>query len=53
MFAQNHPGTHQEVRTRAAQLLAAYAVDDIESGRKWVGLRHRDSIIALMLEDKD
>lgn len=53
MFAQNQPGTHQEVRTRAAQLLAAYAVDDIEAGRKWVESRDRDNIIALLLEDKD
>jgi predicted ATPase/DNA-binding CsgD family transcriptional regulator len=53
MFAQNQPGTHQEVRVRAAQLLAAHAVDDIEAGRKWVESRDRDSIIALLLEDKD
>jgi predicted ATPase/DNA-binding CsgD family transcriptional regulator len=53
MFAQTQPGTHQEVRIRAVQLLAVYAVDDIEAGRKWVESRDRDNIIALPLEDKD
>jgi predicted ATPase len=53
MFAQNQPSTHQEVRTRAAQLTAAYAVDDIEAGRKWVESRDRDNLVALLLGDKD
>jgi hypothetical protein len=51
MFVQNQAGTHQEARTRAAQLLAEYTVDSIETGRKWVEAWNQDRIIALVLED--